>query len=96
MLVYWRLLAFISGAILALVAPNSWRSAKSLFHRLDSRLGDMGAGVLVLLDALRLRARLPCSLGELVHLLMVVIVGRPQCLVSVILGVRIAFEPARP
>jgi hypothetical protein len=35
----------------------------------------MGAGVLVLLDALRLRARLPGRLSELVHLLMVVVVG---------------------
>ena len=68
----------------------------TLLHRLHGRLFDMSPGVLVLLDALCLCARLSGRFGQLVHLLMIVIIGGPQRLVGIVLGVGIAFEPARP
>ena len=54
-----------------------------------------GVSVVVLLQPLGLRGCLARGLGELVHLLMVVVV-RPQRLVSIGLGLGIAFEPALP
>jgi hypothetical protein len=53
-----------------------------------------GVSVVVLLQPLGLRGCLARGLAELVHLLMVVVVRRPQRLVSIGLGLGIAFEPA--
>ncbi len=57
-----------------------------LLRRLHPR---RGMRVLALLDVLRLRRRLPRGVGELVHLLMVVIVRSPERLVGVGLSVRV-------
>jgi hypothetical protein len=50
----------------------------------------------VVLQPLGLRDCLARGLGELVHLLMVVVVRRPQRLANIGLGLEIAFEHAFP